>query len=153
LPPPRGVATVRVESAAEMLAEVSERLARSTIVIAAAAVADYRPARRLEEKRAQNEGKLALALETTPDHVATVSASAARREDAIVVGFAAETHDVVARARAKLARKSLDLVVANDVSAPGAGFDVDTNQVVLIDARGAHELPLAGKDEIADSIL
>ena len=75
------------------------------------------------------------------------------RPDTIVVGFAAETHDVAARARDKLARKGLDLIVANDVTLAGAGFDVDTNVVTLIDAAGTEALPLLDKEEVAEAIL
>jgi len=153
LPDPRGVATVRVETADEMLAAIRQRASTATIVIAAAAVADYRPSKRSEEKRAKADGKLMLPLESNPDVIATIARSAARRDDAILVGFAAETHQVVARARAKLARKRLDLIVANDVSEAGAGFDVDTNHVTIIDAQDSIEVPLAEKDEVADAIL
>jgi phosphopantothenoylcysteine decarboxylase/phosphopantothenate--cysteine ligase len=150
---PHGVATVRVESAAQMLAASVAEVADATIVIAAAAVADYRPGRRAEEKRAKSEGRTSLALETTPDIVASLARSSARRDDLIAVGFAAETHELVVRARAKLARKSLDLIVANDVTQPGSGFDVDTNQVTLIDRSGATALPRLDKNEVADAIL
>jgi len=150
---PHGVTTVRVESAAEMLTATAAEIAETSVVIAAAAVADYRPGRRIEEKRAKTEGRTSLSLETTPDVVASLARSTTRREDLIVVGFAAETHDVTTRARAKLARKSLDLIVANDVTQPGAGFDVDTNQVTLIDRDGVTPLPRLEKAEVADAIL
>lgn len=150
LPDPRGVETVRVETADEM-AEAVRRSSRSaTVVVAAAAVADYRPAVRQDQKAAKKKGAVRLALETTPDVVAT---AVARRAGRIVVGFAAETNDVRERARGKLDRKALDLIVANDVTAEGAGFDVDTNVVTLIDATGEESLPLLGKDEVADAIL
>jgi phosphopantothenoylcysteine decarboxylase/phosphopantothenate--cysteine ligase len=150
LPDPRGVRVVRVETAEEM-AEVVRRESRAaTIVVAAAAVADYRPATRRAEKSAKTAGATRLALESTVD----VVASAVRRgPGVVVVGFAAETARVDERARGKLDRKRLDLVVANDVTAEGAGFDVDTNVVTLIDAEGSEPLPLLGKDEVADAIL
>jgi len=147
---PRGVRTIAVESAAEMAAAVREQLPGRTLVVAAAAVADYRPARRAEQKTAKLRGPHALELETTPDIVGTLVRP---RRDTLVVGFAAETADVLARARGKLERKRLDLIVANDVGAPGAGFDVDTNVVTLVDARGAEALPLLSKEDVADAIL
>jgi phosphopantothenoylcysteine decarboxylase/phosphopantothenate--cysteine ligase len=147
---PRGVRVVAVVSAAEMAEAVREHLPGRTVVVAAAAVADYRPLRRSSEKSAKVRGRHAIELETTED---IVGGLVRPRRDTIVVGFAAETTDVLARARGKLARKSLDLIVANDVTEPGAGFDVDTNVVTLVDDRGAERLPLLGKDEVAEAIL
>lgn len=150
LPTPRGVETVPVETAEEMAAAVRGASRTASIVVAAAAVADYRPKSREAQKGAKKKGASRLDLEPTPDVVAT---AVPRRAGRLVVGFAAETTDVEARARGKLARKALDLIVANDVSADGAGFDVDTNIVTLIDASGARELPLLDKDQVADAIL
>lgn len=150
LPDPRSVEVVRVESAQEMAAAVDAHVSRASIVVAAAAVADYRPRRTARDKAAKVQGGMTLELETTRDIVAGIDRS---RSDLIVVGFAAETGDPVAKARAKLARKGLDLIVANDVSAPGAGFDVETNVVTLIDRETETSLPLLDKDAVADAIL
>ena len=147
---PRGIEVVRVETAAEMARAVDTRVAAASVVVAAAAVADYRPKRRADEKAAKVKGGTALPLETTRDIVATIDRS---RPDRIVVGFAAETGDPVEKARGKLERKRLDLIVANDVTAAGAGFDVETNVVTLIDASGVVSLPLLDKDDVADAIL
>lgn len=147
---PRGVETVRVETAEEMAAAVRRAGRAATVVVAAAAVADYRPAVRRSQKAAKKVVGTRLALEETPDVVAT---AVPRRAGRLVVGFAAETTDVEERARGKLDRKALDLIVANDVTAEGAGFDVDTNVVTLIDASGSESLPILSKDEVADAIL
>jgi phosphopantothenoylcysteine decarboxylase/phosphopantothenate--cysteine ligase len=147
---PRGLEVIRVESARDMAAAVDGRVAEASLVIAAAAVADYRPRRRATEKAAKVQGATTVELETTRDIVAGIDRS---RRDRIIVGFAAETGDPIERARAKLARKGLDLIVANDVTAPGAGFDVETNVVTLIDRDGTAQLPLLDKDDVADAIL
>ncbi len=146
---PRGVETIRVETAEEMARATHAHARTAGVVIAAAAVADYRPARRSAEKLPKARGRSTLELESTPDVVGSLE----RRRGAIVVGFAAETTDTIARARGKLERKALDLIVANDVTQPGAGFDVDTNQVTLIDRHGEHGLALLAKDDVADAIL
>lgn len=150
LPDPRGVETLRVETAEEMASVVRRASRNATVVVAAAAVADYRPATRETQKSAKKKGAARLPLEPTPDVVAT---AVPRKAGRLVVGFAAETTEVEKRARGKLDRKSLDLIVANDVTAEGAGFDVDTNVVTLIDASGRESLPLLAKDEVADAIL
>lgn len=150
LPDPRSVEVVRVESAQEMAEAVDAHVPRASVVVAAAAVADYRPRRTAREKVAKVRGGMRLELETTRDIVGGIDRS---RPDLIVVGFAAETGDPVAKARDKLARKGLDLIVANDVSAPGAGFDVETNVVTLIDRETETSLPLLDKDAVADAIL
>jgi phosphopantothenoylcysteine decarboxylase / phosphopantothenate---cysteine ligase len=147
---PRGVVVVRVESSEEMTAAVREHLAGRTVVVAAAAVADYRPAARSVEKAAKVRGRHSIDLETTTDIVGSLVRP---RRDTLVVGFAAETTDVVTRARGKRDRKGLDMIVANDVTAPGAGFDVDTNVVTLIGNHGEEKLPLMSKEEVAEAIL
>ncbi len=147
---PQGVEIFRVESADEMAEAVREKVAAATVVIAAAAVADYRPSVQDDQKQAKVQGDFTLRLMRTPDVIATV---VPRRPGLLVVGFAAETHAVIERARAKLERKNLDLIVANDVTAVGAGFDVETNIVTLIDRQGARALPCLPKAEVADSIL
>ena len=150
LPDPRGLEVVRVESASDMARAVDARVGAATVVVAAAAVADYRPKRRAHQKDAKVKGATTLELETTRDIVATIDRG---RRDRIVVGFAAETGDPVEKARGKLERKGLDLIVANDVTAEGAGFDVETNVVTLVDASGATSLPLLDKDDVAEAIV
>jgi len=148
---PAGVRRIDVESAEEMRAALLGELERAAIVVKAAAVADFRPAlaRRdkiRKEELAEGEG-LRLDLVRNPDILAEVCA---RKQGRLVVGFAAESGDVVARARRKLARKGCDLLVANDVSRQGSGFDVDTNAVTFVWPGGeVEELPPLGKPEVA----
>jgi phosphopantothenoylcysteine decarboxylase/phosphopantothenate--cysteine ligase len=121
----------------------------------AAAVADYRPEAAAPQKIKKREAGLALNLVRTPDILSAVAArrSAGGRLKA-VIGFAAETRDVLENAREKLDRKKLDLIVANDVSAAGSGFEVDTNRVTLLDASGGvHPLPLMTKPAVAERII
>jgi phosphopantothenoylcysteine decarboxylase/phosphopantothenate--cysteine ligase len=150
LTPPPAAVFVPVQTAEEMREAVLQHLGGATIVIKAAAVADYRAARPSATKI---KGKHDLALELTPnpDILAEV---AARHTGAFIVGFAAETHDVAANARAKLADKGIDLLVANDVSQEGIGFDADDNQVLLFDRGGGERaLPRMSKAAVADAIL
>jgi len=151
LDPPREAQVVHVETAQEMYEAVLSHLEAVTVVIKAAAVADYRPKQVARQKIKKDERVPEVTLESTPDILAEVGKRKGRR---ILVGFAAETHDLVANARKKLQRKNLDLMVANDVSQPGAGFDADTNLVKILDAKGAvEELPLLPKPAVADRIL
>lgn len=150
LAPPRGVLVVPVVSAAEMAKAVREHSEGCTVLVAAAAVADYRPVERAGRKAAKTGGRSSIEVEATVDVVGTF---ARPMPTTIVVGFAAETHDLETRARGKLERKALDLVVANDVTAPGAGFDVDTNVVTIVGATGSERLPLLPKEEVAEAIL
>ena len=151
LGPPREAQVVQVETAQEMYDAVLAHLDAATVVIKAAAVADYRPKQVAREKIKKDERVPEVTLESTPDILAEVGKRKGRR---ILVGFAAETHDLVANARQKLQRKNLDLMVANDVSQPGAGFDADTNVVKILDAKGGvEELPLLPKPAVADRIL
>jgi len=150
LTPPPGAVFVPVQTAEEMREAVLHHLERATIVIKAAAVADYRAK---QTATAKIKGKRDLTLELTPnaDILAEV---AARHTSAFVVGFAAETHDVAANAREKLARKGIDLLVANDVSQQGIGFDAEDNEVLLLDRwGGARPLPRMPKSDVADAIL
>jgi phosphopantothenoylcysteine decarboxylase/phosphopantothenate--cysteine ligase len=150
LTPPAGAVFVPVQTAEEMREAVLQHLATATIVIKAAAVADYRAR---HAASAKIKGKHDLTLELTPnaDILAEV---AARRTGAFVVGFAAETNDVAANARAKLEAKGIDLLVANDVSRSGIGFDADDNEVLLLDRwGGARPLPKMPKTAVADAIL
>ncbi|AGA58307.1 phosphopantothenoylcysteine decarboxylase/phosphopantothenate--cysteine ligase [Thermobacillus composti KWC4] len=143
---PAGVEVVRVESAEDMLRAVMERFDAADVVVKAAAVADYRPAVRRTSKMKKKEDRLTLELEKTPD----ILAEAGRRKTKqLLIGFAAETDDLEANAMDKLRRKNCDLIVANDVTAPGAGFDVDTNAVSVFDAAGrTAEWKVMPKQEI-----
>jgi phosphopantothenoylcysteine decarboxylase/phosphopantothenate--cysteine ligase len=125
----------------------------ATVFVAAAAVADYRPAARAQEKMKKSGTALALTLEPTPDILAEVSRT--RRDGLLVVGFAAETERVVENARDKLTRKNLDAIVANDLTQDGAGFDTDTNVITLLarDREQPSTLPLMSKLDAAHRIL
>ncbi|HET9607616.1 MAG TPA: bifunctional phosphopantothenoylcysteine decarboxylase/phosphopantothenate--cysteine ligase CoaBC [Nitrospira sp.] len=152
LPPPRGVEVVPVETAEEMAKHMSTRLSWSTVVVMAAAVADFRP-KHAAELKLKKRGKpiTTIDLEQTTDILAALSA---RRTTQVLVGFAAETHDLLTHAKAKLSSKGLDVIVANDVTRPGAGFDSDQNAATLIERDGRiTDLPLKSKREMADDIL
>ena len=152
LVPPAGVRTVRVETTAEMAAAVSEELPSADVLVMAAAPADYRTADPAAVKRPRSEGGLAIALQPTDDIL--LGTRDRRRDGALIVGFALETGDAVARAAAKLERKGLDLIVVNDALEPGAGFEVATNRVTILDRSGERiEVPLASKSEVAEAIL
>jgi phosphopantothenoylcysteine decarboxylase/phosphopantothenate--cysteine ligase len=150
LTPPAGAIFVPVQTAEEMREAVLHHLERATIVIKAAAVADYR-AKQAASTKIKGKHDLTLELTPNPDILAEV---AARRTGAFVVGFAAETNDVAANARAKLERKGIDLLVANDVSQQGIGFEAEDNEVLLLDRwGGVHPLPRMPKSDVADAIL
>jgi phosphopantothenoylcysteine decarboxylase/phosphopantothenate--cysteine ligase len=122
------------------------------VVVMAAAVADFRPKQAADRKLSKDEGLPELVLEPTPDIL--VGLVSRRPPGQTVVGFAAETNDVLERGRKKLARKGVDLLVVNDVSAPGAGFDHDTNAVAILGADGSiTEVPLTSKDAVANAVL
>jgi phosphopantothenoylcysteine decarboxylase/phosphopantothenate--cysteine ligase len=151
LPCPAKVERVLVQTAEEMRDAVRRFFPETTLLIMAAAVADYRPRLRAEQKIKKDGSTLFLELEPTPDILSDLRPERGSR---IVAGFAAETEDVLNRARAKLERKGLDLIVANDVTQEGAGFDLDTNIVTLIDAHGeTTALPKLSKAEVAERIL
>ena len=149
---PTGVNVVKVESARQMLAAVSDALNDAAdALVMAAAVADWEPISAAGQKMKKVEGqdRLTIEMTKTPDILAQVSGL-----PGIKVGFAAETEDLLNNARAKLESKSLDMIVANDVSATDAGFAVDTNRVVILDKSGGQEdLPLMSKREVADTVL
>lgn len=151
LEPPAGVERISVRSAEEMHRAVLANLSAATVVIMAAAVADYRPVAPQATKIKRGAGRLTIELEATPDILADVSRSKGER---VLVGFAAETDHVAEHARQKLAAKAADLIVANDVTAAGAGFDHETNIVTLY-PRDGRELPLPrmSKLEVAYRIL
>jgi phosphopantothenoylcysteine decarboxylase/phosphopantothenate--cysteine ligase len=151
LPTPHGVRRRDVTTAEEMRQAVTAEFDTSTMLFMAAAVADYRPARVAQEKLKKGSGRMVLELERTVDILTEL---APRKQARIVVGFAAETEDVLANAERKLREKHLDLIVANDVAGTHTGFAVDTNSVTMIDRHGHHHtVPLMSKDAIADSIL
>jgi phosphopantothenoylcysteine decarboxylase/phosphopantothenate--cysteine ligase len=151
-PGPAGAELVRVESAAEMEQAVLAVWATVDVVVMAAAVADFRPKVAAPEKLRKADGPPELVLEPTTDILAELGRR--KRPGQILVGFAAETGDVRPGAEAKLRRKHLDLIVANDVSAPGAGFGHDTNAATLLDAAGTWtEVPLTGKRRLASVVL
>ena len=151
-PPPPGVEVVAVDTAAEMGQAVGALGPSADVVLMAAAVADFRPVNPRSEKVGKAGGAPEVVLEPTPDILAGLAR--AKVPGQILVGFAAETSDLVARARAKLVAKGLDLVVANDVSAPDAGFGHDTNRAVVVDADGTTtEVPLMDKRALASVVL
>ena len=155
LPTPPGVRRVDVENALEMREAVLAALPRATIVVKAAAVADFRPVepsgRKLKKEDLPEGAGLTLELERTPDILAEICRDKGRR---IVVGFAAESHDVVEAARRKLARKGCDLLVANDISGAVSGFNADQNTVVFVWPDGEiEELPPQPKTQVAAQLL
>jgi phosphopantothenoylcysteine decarboxylase / phosphopantothenate---cysteine ligase len=151
--PPAEVRLLKVASAEQMRDAVMREIEGTSVFIAAAAVSDYRPATRAAEKIKKRDDHLTLTLEPTPDILAEVAG--AQRDHLIVVGFAAETNDVLQYAREKLERKRLDAIVANDITREGAGFDTDTNVVTIItrDGDAPVELPLMSKLDAAHRIL
>jgi phosphopantothenoylcysteine decarboxylase/phosphopantothenate--cysteine ligase len=152
LPVSAGIDVVRVETAAEMEHAVLTRADEADIVVMAAAVADFRPAATAPSKIKKGGGVPEVVLEPTADILAELGAR--RRPGQTLVGFAAETDDLRANAAGKLERKGIDLIVGNDVSAPGVGFEHDTNAVVILGADGsATEVALSDKRAIARAIL
>ncbi|TLM80262.1 MAG: bifunctional phosphopantothenoylcysteine decarboxylase/phosphopantothenate--cysteine ligase CoaBC [Actinobacteria bacterium] len=150
LPDPFGVEVVRVGTALEMEAAVSEAYDACDVVIATAAVSDFRPAETAAGKVKKEEAPDTVRIVRTPDILAGLGS---RKGQRVLVGFAAETSDVVAHARMKLAAKNLDLVVANDVSAEGLGFGSDRNAVVFVTADDAEDVPACSKRAIARELL
>jgi phosphopantothenoylcysteine decarboxylase / phosphopantothenate---cysteine ligase len=151
--PPAVNEIVRVRRAAEMHAAVMDRVAGADVVVMAAAVADYMPAAVSAHKISKSEGEMSLTLSRTPDILADVGRLRGTKTRPVLVGFAAESEDLVARAQAKRAKKRADLIVANDGLAPGAGFDVETNAVTIVGADGAERVPLQSKAAVAGVIL
>ncbi|MBP1718403.1 MAG: phosphopantothenoylcysteine decarboxylase [Deltaproteobacteria bacterium] len=151
LPPPAKVKLVRVRSAVEMREAVFHHLEKASVLLMAAAVSDYRPKQAATQKIKKASIPPVLELERNPDILLEAGKSKGNR---IFVGFAAETQNLLKNAKEKLAKKNLDLIVANDVSLPGAGFRVDTNIVKIIGRSGKVEkLPLMSKEDLADRIL
>jgi phosphopantothenoylcysteine decarboxylase/phosphopantothenate--cysteine ligase len=150
--PPAGVKVIRAITAEEMHESVMRQLPTATIFVGAAAVADYAPANAAGTKiKKDGRDMVTLELKKTPDILSEVSTS--RHDGLLVVGFAAETNDVIGYARSKMAKKGLDLVVANDITKEGAGFNTDTNIATILTPDGETELPLMSKRELADRIL
>lgn len=151
-PTPPGVTLVPVETAAQMQLAVAAAYASADVVIMAAAVADFRPVAPAGNKIKKDAGVPQIVLEPTPDILAGLGAT--KRAGQVLVGFAAETDDLIANATRKVQRKNLDFIVANDVSAPGVGFQHDTNAVVLIGRTGPlRSVALSDKRVVADAVL
>jgi phosphopantothenoylcysteine decarboxylase/phosphopantothenate--cysteine ligase len=148
LPQPAGIDVIAVKTTKEMQKAVAKAVAKADALIMAAAVTDYQPKATAKDKIKKDKPDLKLELVRTPDILAEVKGNFIR------VGFAAESNDIVANAKKKLAGKKLDMIVANDITAADSGFGVDTNKVIIIDKKGKVEkLPLMTKREVADKIL
>jgi len=151
LDPPAGAKTIRVRTAQQMLDACLQEYEQVDVVIATAAVSDYRPAEVWQGKRKKGEEEWTIRLVPNPDILRTLGE---RKGKHVLVGFAAETQELLANAQAKLREKNLDLIVANDVSQEGSGFRTDTNRVTLLWADGKQEpLPLMTKREVARHLL
>ena len=150
LPDPHGVEVVRVTDCDEMYERIHERLEGAHIVIKSAAVSDYSPCEKSDRKIKKSKKELSIPLRKTRDILKSLGED---KKDRILVGFAAETENLVNNSRKKLREKNLDLIVANDVTVPRAGFGEDTNIAWLVDREGVEELPLMSKFELANRIL
>jgi phosphopantothenoylcysteine decarboxylase/phosphopantothenate--cysteine ligase len=151
LPVPRGVRFIGVETASEMRDVVMKEMKDSTVIIKAAAVADYRPEAFSESKIKKKTGPMVLNLARNPDIIAEIGEKKGKR---ILVGFAVETDQLVEYAKKKMIQKNMDLIVANDITQAGAGFQAETNIVKILDRQGgAEDLPLMDKKRVADRIL
>ena len=151
LKPVPGVAIRPITTAQEMLEAVQDTLPNTDILIKAAAVADYRPAAVSAEKVKKSDNDLAIPLQRTTDILGWVSQN--RHPGLFVCGFSMETENMLENSSAKLKKKNLDMIVANNLKVEGAGFGVSTNVVTIITADGILELPLMGKDEVAGRLL
>jgi phosphopantothenoylcysteine decarboxylase/phosphopantothenate--cysteine ligase len=151
LPVPRGVQCIQVQTALEMRDSVMEHMEEATVVIKAAAVADYRPTVCQKTKIKKTAGQMTVCFERNPDIIAAIGEKKGSR---IVVGFAMESDHLLENARAKLVEKKMDFIVANDLTAPGAGFRTDTNIIRILDREGGDEtFPLMDKLDAAGIIL
>ena len=150
---PAGARIIKAQSAEDMRIAVMKELGAATVFIGAAAVSDYRPKIRATGKIKKSAEAMTIELEPAPDILDEVSRK--RTSDQLIIGFAAETNDVLSNAREKLVRKNLDAIVANDVTSAGAGFDTDTNAVTIIrhDTDEVIEVPLMAKTDVANRIL
>lgn len=151
LQPPIGVRMVPVVSAADMAQAVKEAAPEQDIIVKAAAVADYRPRVIADEKLKKKDGEMSIELERTEDILAYLGAH--RREGQFLCGFSMETENMVENSRAKLEKKKLDMIVANNLKQEGAGFGTDTNVVTFLTKEGSVELPMMSKEEVADRLL
>lgn len=150
--PPENVKIIQAISAEEMFDAVMRELPKATVFVGAAAVADYRPRNIADYKiKKTSQEFLTLELEKTPDILSNVSRN--RHENLLVIGFAAETNDVAAYAKSKMEKKNLDMVIANDITRDGAGFNSETNIATIISGKNEIDLPLMSKRELADKIL
>jgi phosphopantothenoylcysteine decarboxylase/phosphopantothenate--cysteine ligase len=153
LTPPVGARVVPVNTAQEMLNAVLTESAGTDALVMAAAVADFRPKQVAENKLKKRDGIPQVELEAASDVLAAVAGMGSRRPRQ-VIGFAAESRDLLENAKSKLKSKKLDMIVANDISAPDSGFGADTNRVTLLFPDAKEEpLPLMGKDEVAETII
>jgi phosphopantothenoylcysteine decarboxylase/phosphopantothenate--cysteine ligase len=155
LTPPVGVSTMSVENAAQLQWALDDATKDADVVVMTAAVADYRPAKEAKEKIKRGElgPKASIDLVANPDLLAELGKRRGNKATPLLVGFAAETQNVIENAQKKLASKKCDLVVANDVAEAGAGFAVDTNHVTLVDSSGAEDVPTGTKYAVAHRIL
>ena len=149
--PPMGVEVVPIVSAADMAKAVKERAQEQDIIIKAAAVADYRPVMVAEEKMKKKDGDMTIPLERTEDILAYLGSH--RRPGQFLCGFSMETEHMLENSRAKLEKKNIDMIVANNLKLAGAGFGTDTNVVTLLTRADTRELPLMKKEEVADELL
>ena len=151
LEPPLFVRVIEVESAGEMFEAVKERYEEQDIIMKAAAVADYRPLSVSEEKVKKTEGEMSIALERTEDILKFLGEN--RRKGQFLCGFSMETENMLENSRAKLEKKHVDMIVANNLKQEGAGFGTDTNIVTLITRDGCRELPVMSKEDVAKYIV
>ena len=151
LPIPFGVDVVTVETTADLQEAVATALADADVLVMAAAPADYRPQEKRQDKRPRGDGPVDVRLEPTIDVLETTRSK--RKKGSVIVGFALETSEGVQRARGKLDRKGLDLIVINMANETGAGFDVETNRVTLISRTDTVQLPQMSKHEVAERLL
>ena len=150
LQPVRFTTDVPITTAQDMYDAVTSRFEEMDVLVMAAAVADYRPATVAADKVKKHDGEMSIALERTDDILAWVGAH--KPEKLFVCGFSMETRDLIENSTAKLHKKNMDMIVANNLKVPGAGFGVDTNVVTIITAQGVTELPLQSKDAVAGHI-
>lgn len=151
LTPPMGVHTVEITSAADMAQAVKGCAQEQDIIIKAAAVADYRPMHTADEKMKKTDADMSIALERTEDILGFLGSH--KREGQFLCGFSMETENMIENSRKKLEKKNLDLIVANNLKDQGAGFGTDTNIVTLLAKKDTIQLPIMGKDEVADHLL
>ena len=149
--PPMGVETIGITSAADMAQAVKERAGEQDIIIKAAAVADYRPKDTSDEKIKKKDDDMSIELERTEDILAWLGAH--RREGQFLCGFSMETEHMLENSRAKLEKKKIDMIVANNLKQTGAGFGTDTNVVTLLTKEDTLTLPIMSKEEVADRLL